>query len=1433
MRFINKYRRNNLRFHHGMILLVVMAVLSFFAVMGMTFILMTGKNRDSAETAQLAAQNSKTAGNSPQELLEEGIMQVLVGPAKYYDIEKKKWRLNTSSALFRGDIIGDMYGWKELLKDDGTIEDTNIDIITASFNQNKMTPAGADYAGRVVTIIEGPFKGNSTLILNSRGAILPFTSGIGVSETVSAKCAINKKRAFQGEKKDGLYGAPSKYDAADLNGNSSNDFMSLRFTGGSNNIRVGRVVLPSYYRPTDGATPRPGLADNELGVPQVLGAIGKASLNTAASKAASPWDVDNDGDGDNDSVWMNLGLPPRPMPDGTLVVPMYAVLVEDMDGRLNVNAHNIDDLGDVGAAYTLMGTTANGTKLANNETLDSTKMINGMGFGPADVNLQPLLGTNITDDVVTGRAITQNRDLFTYRFPYMTDSTGAADVKTAQFNPNTPTIGAYKGFRTPLDFYGSMAGAIDQNGMFIWEKRGTVGNLSDSSYERDLGYCQPRGSRIAALCKLYSPEELERVLRVYDDDSQKLESRLFDMVKNASNKNAVRSLITTESWDMPFCDIATIENKTGLPEEVQAGFKMDINRPLTSYEDNATLADEERTKLAKDLYLIAKACVGQSKAVAQWAVNAVDFRDADSACTYLNIDGYEVWGCERPELLITETFAFHARMTEDTDFGGWRSDESSKNDQSGGGLNLAGSGINLGGKTYMVEEHYDAADCQDTSDASIQSFCQKYGITYSDRAKAQIAEFMNRIKTCNCDGIADMDQLYKPESGLFIELYNPWLNAATQEAVSNYEYSPSTRGVTLGAAANNKIVDGAWRIVVSGGKADAAPVGSNWAEDAREKKFPIDRVLYFGTGTTESGQYTYKANCNCSIKPGQFAIIGPADKTILARQDSQGGKDTAVTRYITMPPSGNTTSVLFDGSTLNNVVSISVPNSGNVRFSVTDVGTYTDAADVNGKLNTPRDMPYDADDANRWTNLNNIGKGLGQDFIEPGYRVVYLQRLANPYKEYNASSNPYITFDQCPLDLYSYNGRQTRHADYKNGLNKKATTADELAFNKANSFLVSRQRGETQAFANKTPANFWIAEKMSPKSRSAQITESEASSKLRTSTTQSTEGALKKPFYNSFANINTNMYDCVATQAAWTTNLTLPSYKSVPAYYFPNRPFNSVLELMLVPQVSAYELTSSEYAIDAPLSAELAPGTLPKCICPTDANKRIDFLAPAGSRIFDYVRIQSPFADTPMTLNTFYVNDNNTSVSATAAPSGYRWTFREPGKININSVTNPAVWAALLGVDNVNKVDTIAGIKANLYDDYWGKIFTENGKIGERPCTFGSSDSNYIAANYQYFRMNSTAKTCQSADRSLYFQTQLMQRLSNLTTTRSNVYAVWITVGFFEFNQGTIGKEYGLDSGSRQRYRAFYMIDRTRPVGYSPGLRMNADRTIILRRYLP
>ena len=90
-----------------------------------------------------------------------------------------------------------------------------------------------------------------------------------------------------------------------------------------------------------------------------------------------------------------------------------------------------------------------------------------------------------------------------------------------------------------------------------------------------------------------------------------------------------------------------------------------------------------------------------TRRVAQWAINVVDFRDSDAIMTpfeYVtnpfaygwNVDGNVVtdetqtpgsvqnpttqqnpgrrvvWGCEYPELLLTETLAFHDRRTADT-----------------------------------------------------------------------------------------------------------------------------------------------------------------------------------------------------------------------------------------------------------------------------------------------------------------------------------------------------------------------------------------------------------------------------------------------------------------------------------------------------------------------------------------------------------------------------------------------------------------------------------------------------------------------------------------------------------------------------------------------------------------------------------------------
>jgi hypothetical protein len=117
---------------------------------------------------------------------------------------------------------------------------------------------------------------------------------------------------------------------------------------------------------------------------------------------------------------------------------------------------------------------------------------------------------------------------------------------------------------------------------------------------------------------------------------------------------------------------------------------------------------------------------------------------------------------------------------------------------------------------------------------------------------------------------------------------------------------------------------------------------------------------------------------------------------------------------------------------------------------------------------------------------------------------------------------------------------------------------------------------------------------------------------------------------------------------------------------------------------------------------------------------------------------------------------------------------------------------------------------------------------------------------------------------------QPMTRLGNLVTTRSNVYAIWVTVGYFEVERapdwnanennvqerfggdGTVGsdatvraralydrvypegymlgQEVGAETGNTKRQRAFYIIDRTEPVGFKPGEDLNVERMIRVRR---
>ena len=185
---------------------------------------------------------------------------------------------------------------------------------------------------------------------------------------------------------------------------------------------------------------------------------------------------------------------------------------------------------------------------------------------------------------------------------------------------------------------------------------------------------------------------------------------------------------------------------------------------------------------------------------------------------------------------------------------------------------------------------------------------------------------------------------------------------------------------------------------------------------------------------------------------------------------------------------------------------------------------------------------------------------------------------------------------------------------------------------------------------------------------------------------------------------------------------------------------------------------------------------------------------------------------------------------------------REPGKINLNTVTEEG-WEALRnGRDHFPS-----------YADF--RVYRES-KQGDFSGTSGSVTLFDLATEVSPSLIDDAASNP-------YTILENIMRLSDVTTTRSNVFAVWITVGYFNvekfvvdrerdeivalenkdillktkhpglplFGQAdslamfeavypdgcVLGTEKGLDDGTVRRYRAFYLIDRSIPVDFSRG----------------
>ncbi|MCL2303914.1 MAG: hypothetical protein FWC43_01070 [Planctomycetaceae bacterium] len=236
-------------------------------------------------------------------------------------------------------------------------------------------------------------------------------------------------------------------------------------------------------------------------------------------------------------------------------------------------------------------------------------------------------------------------------------------------------------------------------------------------------------------------------------------------------------------------------------------------------------------------------------------------------------------------------------------------------------------------------------------------------------------------------------------------------------------------------------------------------------------------------------------------------------------------------------------------------------------------------------------------------------------------------------------------------------------------------------------------------------------------------------------------------------------------------------------------------------------------------------------------------------------------------------------------------TYREPGKINVNTMTGPT-FAALM---NDRALPDIPSNPTARYDRFReqrdGDLPAPPASSPPPPSPYRSLASNRLvppdpnglpfpvpadATLLRYYDDNTAGGSpnwvplltlpeqddpsnppARNPTRTITEELEGLQRLSNMTTTRSNVFAVWVTVGYFEaepvdfvqkeadtgrpraqleliYPDGhEYGKELGYGAGNEQtyRHRSFYLIDRTIPVGFRRGDKtLNFENVILLKK---
>ena len=493
-----------------------------------------------------------------------------------------------------------------------------------------------------------------------------------------------------------------------------------------------------------------------------------------------------------------------------------------------------------------------------------------------------------------------------------------------------------------------------------------------------------------------------------------------------------------------------------------------------------------------------------------------------------------------------------------------------------------------------------------------------------------------------------------------------------------------------------------------------------------------------------------------------------------------------------------------------------------------------------------------------------------QDGITRNFRYVRLQRLANPLLKWNAVTNPYLTIDSMEADLVTINGADAEDSSLPPAADGTQAVSHEKG--DANRALWGFQRSSTV----RTP--------MGPNGVEA-VASAGHNYALAFDESLGQTNDLFEPEDTS----NT-------TPFAWLT--------------WNNRPFVSHMEIMNVPYLASDRLTYSPeagidpshlnqpFTIDDDTVEDPYGGsgggdgdgdndagsmtTRPGALAGRYGHLLNFFASEDDStdnvldayKLLEYIEVPSRFVN-----NESYFLPSGSGVLA--HPFNTISHYRAPGLINLNTIppstdTTSTVWNAVISEEVSGQIpwqnfknsiygqaaeptgpsDFVNPFRPSSAANLLPRLASDNDKVTGAACTLMrpvSIDDTSQGPLFDY-TMGSVAD---DPTRSAAFRNSVRTRLGNMVTTKSSVFACWITVGYFEVDEdgnlidnedpeqrlvpeGNVnptmlevdpGKvaEIGADTGEQVRNRAFFIFDRSIPVAFEPGKNHNVDKAILIK----